>query len=236
MLLGRLLSSDAHSRATSRASEFGFKAVDEDEKERLVGNVFHSVASNYDLMNDLMSAGMHRIWKDTVVGMIGLGGMRKPDLQVLDVAGGTGDIAFRIADQMGALAASGGPPPPAPPAVRQHAPSQHRRAARLAAAPTELQGHGPCSLRSSLFSFARRRKRRKRRRRRRRRRGRRRGRGAEGGGVRHQQVDARGGAAARAVRPSPFFRTAASLFQNGSFFSRRALGAPRISSPLVVRV
>ena len=153
LLLGRLLSSDAHSRAASRASEFGFKAVDEDEKERLVGNVFHSVASNYDLMNDLMSAGMHRIWKDTVVGMIGLGGMRKPDLQVLDVAGGTGDIAFRIADQMGALAASGGPPPPAPSTARQHAPSQYRRAARLAAAPTELQGHTALALSAALSAL-----------------------------------------------------------------------------------
>lgn len=75
------------------------------EKERLVGNVFRSVASKYDVMNDLMSAGLHRVWKDTMVEMIGLKGMGRRNLQVLDVAGGTGDISFRIADQMAALGA-----------------------------------------------------------------------------------------------------------------------------------
>jgi 2-methoxy-6-polyprenyl-1,4-benzoquinol methylase len=97
-------SSDGPSRrAATRATEFGFRTVPEQDKERLVGHVFHSVASKYDIMNDLMSAGLHRVWKSTMVEMIGLRGMGRSDLQVLDVAGGTGDVAFRIADQMGSL-------------------------------------------------------------------------------------------------------------------------------------
>lgn len=94
-------SEDASRRAATRATEFGFRTVPEQDKERLVGNVFHSVASKYDIMNDLMSVGLHRLWKNTMVEMIGLRGMGRSDLQVLDVAGGTGDVAFRIADQMG---------------------------------------------------------------------------------------------------------------------------------------
>ena len=72
----------------------------EDEKERLVGNVFHNVASRYDIMNDVMSAGVHRVWKDTLVGMLGAQSRRNANMQVLDMAGGTGDIAFRIADEL----------------------------------------------------------------------------------------------------------------------------------------
>ena len=102
----RWCSSDGASRrAAGRAAEFGFQSVAAQEKERLVGNVFRSVASKYDVMNDLMSAGLHRVWKDTMVEMIGLKGMGRRNLQVLDVAGGTGDISFRIADQMAALGA-----------------------------------------------------------------------------------------------------------------------------------
>ena len=66
----------------------------EAEKEGLVREVFSSVAARYDLMNDLMSAGVHRIWKDAMVEWLN----PRPGWQVLDVAGGTGDIAFRIAD------------------------------------------------------------------------------------------------------------------------------------------
>jgi len=98
---------NASHRAATRATEFGYRTVQPEDKEQLVGNVFHSVASSYDIMNDLMSAGLHRVWKDAMVNMIGLQSMGRRDLQVLDVAGGTGDIAFRIADQMGSL----GPPP-----------------------------------------------------------------------------------------------------------------------------
>ncbi|MEI9887946.1 MAG: bifunctional demethylmenaquinone methyltransferase/2-methoxy-6-polyprenyl-1,4-benzoquinol methylase UbiE [Rhizomicrobium sp.] len=75
-------------------ASFGFREVPEAEKEGLVREVFSSVASRYDLMNDLMSGGIHRLWKDAFVEWLN----PRPGWQVLDVAGGTGDIAFRIAD------------------------------------------------------------------------------------------------------------------------------------------
>ncbi|EXC27886.1 2-methoxy-6-polyprenyl-1,4-benzoquinol methylase [Morus notabilis] len=81
-----------HSHATS----FGFKEVKEDEKSQMVGNVFSSVASNYDLMNDLMSAGLHRLWKDRLVSELN----PFPGMKHLDVAGGTGDVAFRILESI----------------------------------------------------------------------------------------------------------------------------------------
>ena len=77
-----------------QTASFGFREVPEDEKETLVRGVFSSVARHYDLMNDLMSAGVHRLWKDTMVEWLN----PQPGWQVLDVAGGTGDIAFRIAE------------------------------------------------------------------------------------------------------------------------------------------
>ena len=79
---------------TDKTASFGFREVPEGEKEGLVKEVFSSVAARYDLMNDLMSAGVHRIWKDAVVEWLG----PRPGWKVLDVAGGTGDIAFRIVD------------------------------------------------------------------------------------------------------------------------------------------
>ncbi|XP_027344846.1 2-methoxy-6-polyprenyl-1,4-benzoquinol methylase, mitochondrial [Abrus precatorius] len=81
-----------HSHATS----FGFKQVNEDEKARMVGDVFTSVASNYDVMNDLMSAGLHRLWKDRLVSKLN----PFPGMKHLDVAGGTGDVAFRILENI----------------------------------------------------------------------------------------------------------------------------------------
>ena len=77
-----------------KTASFGFRDVPEAEKEGLVREVFSSVAARYDLMNDLMSAGVHRIWKDAMVEWLG----PRPGWKTLDVAGGTGDIAFRIAD------------------------------------------------------------------------------------------------------------------------------------------
>ncbi|AXJ94367.1 MULTISPECIES: class I SAM-dependent methyltransferase [unclassified Sphingomonas] len=74
---------------------FGYEDVTPDEKTARVGGVFTNVASRYDLMNDAMSAGMHRVWKDRFVRRLN----PKPGEQVLDMAGGTGDIAFRIADR-----------------------------------------------------------------------------------------------------------------------------------------
>ena len=76
--------STLHSHATS----FGFKEVPEEEKSKMVGNVFTSVASNYDLMNDLMSCGLHRLWKDRLVSKLN----PFPGMKHLDVAGGTGSL------------------------------------------------------------------------------------------------------------------------------------------------
>ena len=76
---------------------FGFKNVDKDEKIGLVKNVFESVAIKYDIMNDLMSAGIHRLWKNKFINMID----PNNDMTMLDVAGGTGDIAFRFLENGG---------------------------------------------------------------------------------------------------------------------------------------
>jgi demethylmenaquinone methyltransferase/2-methoxy-6-polyprenyl-1,4-benzoquinol methylase len=78
----------------SKTASFGFRDVPEAEKEGLVRGVFSSVAARYDLMNDVMSGGVHRIWKDAMVEWLN----PQPGWRVLDVAGGTGDIAFRISD------------------------------------------------------------------------------------------------------------------------------------------
>ncbi|MBU6297625.1 MAG: bifunctional demethylmenaquinone methyltransferase/2-methoxy-6-polyprenyl-1,4-benzoquinol methylase UbiE [Alphaproteobacteria bacterium] len=77
---------------TEQTASFGFRDVPEDKKQSLVREVFSSVARNYDLMNDLMSAGVHRLWKDAMVEWLN----PQPGWRILDVAGGTGDIAFRI--------------------------------------------------------------------------------------------------------------------------------------------
>lgn len=76
---------------------FGYQQVAPDEKTRRVGSVFSSVASRYDRMNDAMSGGLHRVWKDVFVRRV----KPRPGEAVLDMAGGTGDIAFRLA-RMGA--------------------------------------------------------------------------------------------------------------------------------------
>jgi len=79
---------------SDQTASFGFREVPEDQKKDLVREVFSSVARKYDLMNDLMSGGVHRLWKDAMVEWLN----PQPGWQVLDVAGGTGDIAFRIAE------------------------------------------------------------------------------------------------------------------------------------------
>ena len=71
---------------------FGFKEVNASDKPKLVQNIFESVAGKYDLMNDFMSAGIHRLWKDTLINTL----KPRSDMTLLDVAGGTGDIAFRF--------------------------------------------------------------------------------------------------------------------------------------------
>ena len=67
-------------------THFGYKTVNTDEKQGMVAGVFHSVAAKYDIMNDLMSAGVHRIWKRFTIELSGV----RPGHQVLDIAGGTG--------------------------------------------------------------------------------------------------------------------------------------------------
>ena len=80
--------------------DFGFRRVGEAEKQGLVNEVFSKVAERYDQMNDLMSGGLHRLWKDDFVAMLNPP-RGNTAFSVLDVAGGTGDIAFRIARRGG---------------------------------------------------------------------------------------------------------------------------------------
>lgn len=78
-------------------THFGFKTVDEQEKARHVRGVFDSVASKYDVMNDLMSMGMHRLWKAYTIGVSGV----RLGHRVLDIAGGTGDLSKAFARRVG---------------------------------------------------------------------------------------------------------------------------------------
>jgi demethylmenaquinone methyltransferase/2-methoxy-6-polyprenyl-1,4-benzoquinol methylase len=81
-------------------THFGFRDVPVGDKQGLVNDVFHSVARRYDLMNDLMSAGLHRLWKDIMINALNPPRSDTP-FALLDVAGGTGDIAFRAAKGAG---------------------------------------------------------------------------------------------------------------------------------------
>ncbi|KAF1022943.1 MAG: Ubiquinone/menaquinone biosynthesis C-methyltransferase UbiE [Paracidovorax wautersii] len=78
-------------------THFGYETVDEKDKARRVRGVFDSVASKYDVMNDLMSGGLHRLWKRYTVMVANV----KPGMRVLDIAGGTGDLALAFAKQAG---------------------------------------------------------------------------------------------------------------------------------------
>lgn len=86
-------------RSGSSSTDFGFERVALAEKQGRVDDVFHSVARRYDVMNDLMSAGLHRAWKAQLVSMLRPAKGRPFDH--LDVAGGTGDVAFRVLDAGG---------------------------------------------------------------------------------------------------------------------------------------
>src|SRR5687768_11591744 len=79
------------------ATDFGYERVPWQEKARRVRGVFDSVAGNYDIMNDLMSGGLHRIWKQFTLSLANL----RPGQSALDVAGGTGDLAAGMAKQVG---------------------------------------------------------------------------------------------------------------------------------------
>lgn len=87
----------AQSSEATPTTHFGFQQIPIDEKVRKVGAVFNSVATRYDLMNDLMSCGIHRLWKRFTVEIAGV----RPGEWVLDVAGGTGDLARSFADRVG---------------------------------------------------------------------------------------------------------------------------------------
>ena len=87
----RFLSSEIPKQET----HFGFKQIPKSEKENLVGSVFSSVAPSYDIMNDAMSFGIHRLWKNHFINVLN----PSHDTQLLDVAGGTGDIAFRFLEK-----------------------------------------------------------------------------------------------------------------------------------------
>jgi demethylmenaquinone methyltransferase/2-methoxy-6-polyprenyl-1,4-benzoquinol methylase len=104
----RRMSADAKKQAEAGISEttegethFGFRTVREGEKARLVHEVFEQVAERYDLMNDLMSGGLHRAWKQAMIDWLNPPRNARP-FHLIDVAGGTGDIAFRFLDRAGA--------------------------------------------------------------------------------------------------------------------------------------
>ena len=91
-------------QSSGSKTDFGFQTVDAVHKQEMVKEVFSKVAEKYDIMNDLMSAGIHRLWKDEFVSMMGIGTAAKCQKtkvpRILDVAGGTGDIAFRVVQSL----------------------------------------------------------------------------------------------------------------------------------------
>jgi demethylmenaquinone methyltransferase / 2-methoxy-6-polyprenyl-1,4-benzoquinol methylase len=88
-------------QADTGTTHFGYENIALADKQKRVDTVFHAVAGRYDLMNDLMSAGVHRAWKEAMVTTLNPPRTRQP-FRVLDVAGGTGDIAFRVLKRGGA--------------------------------------------------------------------------------------------------------------------------------------
>lgn len=97
--IAKAYSTNVEDKSTSSTTHFGSKTVLASEKEKLVGQVFSSVASKYDIMNDVMSMGVHRLWKDEFIRRLDAGarpGSRPLDF--IDVAGGSGDIAFGLLD------------------------------------------------------------------------------------------------------------------------------------------
>lgn len=83
--------------SSEKQTHFGYQSVGEDVKKEKVLGVFHAVADTYDVMNDAMSLGVHRLWKDYFMQKLDPG----PNTKLLDVAGGTGDIAFRFLEKVG---------------------------------------------------------------------------------------------------------------------------------------
>lgn len=89
--------SQSNSQTSESTTHFGYQNVGVDEKAGKVADVFHSVAAKYDIMNDLMSMGVHRIWKRLTIESSGV----RPGHRVLDIAGGTGDLTMQFADRVG---------------------------------------------------------------------------------------------------------------------------------------
>ncbi|MEM8799308.1 MAG: class I SAM-dependent methyltransferase [Pseudomonadota bacterium] len=87
----------------AETASFGFQTVPRGEKVKLVRGVFESVASRYDIMNDLMSGGLHRLWKDHMVSVLDPRPREDRAYHLVDVAGGTGDIAFRVRKRLADL-------------------------------------------------------------------------------------------------------------------------------------
>lgn len=96
---------DKTSSHENDVTDFGFKKVGWDQKQGLVNNVFAKVADKYDLMNDLMSGGMHRLWKNDLIAWLAPP-VSATNFSLLDVAGGTGDISFRFLEAAGAGASA----------------------------------------------------------------------------------------------------------------------------------
>lgn len=82
---------------STETTHFGFQTVAEHEKATKVAEVFHSVAQRYDVMNDLMSGGLHRLWKSFTIGRAAV----RPGMKILDIAGGTGDLSKAFARKVG---------------------------------------------------------------------------------------------------------------------------------------
>jgi demethylmenaquinone methyltransferase/2-methoxy-6-polyprenyl-1,4-benzoquinol methylase len=93
------MTADDPAQSSAKTTHFGFREVPEAEKASMVRSVFDGVATSYDLMNDVMSGGIHRLWKASMIETL----RPRPDMKLLDLGGGTGDIAFRC------RAAGGGP-------------------------------------------------------------------------------------------------------------------------------
>lgn len=91
-------SNPSSAQQSENTTHFGFQTVSETDKAARVADVFHSVANKYDVMNDLMSAGLHRVWKAFTIGRADV----RPGMKVLDIAGGTGDLAKAFARKAGA--------------------------------------------------------------------------------------------------------------------------------------
>lgn len=88
---------ESNASQDSGTTHFGYQTVNAADKAKLVGDVFHSVAAKYDVMNDVMSFGIHRLWKQFTLEHTGL----RPGHSVLDIAGGTGDLALRFSKRVG---------------------------------------------------------------------------------------------------------------------------------------